>query len=539
MARCGCGGGLASATMKVVRSIPVPATVLFEPGFRFDGYELLVKIGQGGMASVWLARTKNARDEEVLVAVKTVLPELAAVDDLKSMMLDEAKIAMAISSRYVAGVLAVGEVWDIPYLVLEYVAGESVDQLCEGAKARNVEIPPAIVARILVDTARGLHTAHELRTPSGDDLGIVHRDLSPQNVLLDERGHVKLIDFGIAKVRERITPETAEGVMKGKIPFMAPEHAMGGDVDRRSDLWALGAVAYVMLSGKEPHEGSNDAARLIKKLARDPIPPLPASTPKALADAVMKLLAHSPDDRFATAKELADTLDADTPLATHEEVSAFVSETLAETIRGRQLLVERAVAAARARARARDMLSNPDMPAYTGEIAMTRATPAPSRAPEGSPSPEGTLSLPPPAEPASRPWIVYASAAAIALAVVLAYAVGASSSRGPATSSTGSAGTTPSLVAAVKDAAPSFPIAAPTSSALVASASASASASAASAPSASPSTSASAVPSTTAAAIPSAKPLILPVLSTTGGDAGKPAPSAPTTPIKPPEETIF
>lgn len=94
--------------MKVVRSIPVPATVLFEPGFRFDGYELLVKIGQGGMASVWLARTKNARDEEVLVAVKTVLPELAAVDDLKSMMLDEAKIAMAISSRHVAGVLAVG-----------------------------------------------------------------------------------------------------------------------------------------------------------------------------------------------------------------------------------------------------------------------------------------------------------------------------------------------------------------------------------------------------------------------------------------------
>ena len=103
--------------------------MLFEPGFRFDGYELLVKIGQGGMASVWLGRTKNDHDEEVLVAIKTILPELAAMDDLKTMMIDEAKIVTALESPHVAGLLKIGEVWGIPYLVLEYVAGESIDHL--------------------------------------------------------------------------------------------------------------------------------------------------------------------------------------------------------------------------------------------------------------------------------------------------------------------------------------------------------------------------------------------------------------------------
>ncbi|MBK8216185.1 MAG: protein kinase [Myxococcales bacterium] len=406
----------------VSRSIPAPATVLFEPGFRFDGYELLVKIGQGGMASVWLARTRNSRDEEVLVAIKTVLPELAVVDELRTMMLDEARVATAIESPNVARVLKVGEVWDIPYLVLEYVAGESVDQLCDAVAKQGGVVPPAIAVRVLVETCKGLAAAHDLRSPSGELLEIVHRDLSPQNVLLDERGHAKLIDFGIAKARERITPETAEGVMKGKIPYMAPEHAMGGDVDRRSDLWSLGAVAYRMLTGTEPYDASNDAARLIRKLSKEPLPPWPASVPSPLAEVVTKVLSHSPDDRYPDAPTLAAALEAAVPPATFEEVAAFVREALGETIHMRHVLVERAVSAANARARARDMLSNPDMAPYV-EAKIPSIVPLA----DPSPSPRIAPSLPPgagDAAPAS-PLRVYGGAAVVALAVVVAYALGA------------------------------------------------------------------------------------------------------------------
>lgn len=404
------------------RSIPAPATVLFEPGFRFDGYELLVKIGQGGMASVWLARTKNSRDDEVLVAIKTVLPELAVVDELRTMMLDEARVATAIESPNVARVLKVGEVWDIPYLVLEYVAGESVDQLCDAVSKQGSVVPPAIAVRILVETCKGLAAAHDLRSPDGEPLEIVHRDLSPQNVLLDERGHAKLIDFGIAKARERITPETAEGVMKGKIPYMAPEHAMGGDVDRRSDLWSLGAVAYRMLTGSEPYDAPNDAARLIRKLSKEPLPPWPPGVPAGLAEVVSKVLSHSPDDRYPDAPSLAAALEAAVPPATFDEVAAFVREALGETIHVRHMLVERAVSAANARARARDMLSNPDMAPYV-EAKIPSIVPLA----EPSPSPHVGPSLPPPAGDVAppSPLRVYGGAAVVALAVVVAYALGA------------------------------------------------------------------------------------------------------------------
>jgi len=497
----------------VARSIPPPTTVLFEPGFRFDGYELLVKIGQGGMASVWLGRTKNDHDEEVLVAIKTILPELAAMDDLKTMMIDEARIVTALESPHVAALLKIGEVWGIPYLVLEYVAGESIDHLCEAVAQEKTHIPSDIVARILVDTCEGLEAAHELRGEGGVELGLVHRDLSPQNVLVDERGQVKLIDFGIAKAKERNTPETAEGVMKGKIPFMAPEHAMGGDVDRRSDLWSLGAVAYLMLSGKEPHEGPNDAARLIRKLSREPLVPLPPEVPEGFGKVVFKALSHSPDDRYPTASALAAAIREAVPPASCAEVADFVRRTLGETIRARQMMVERSIVAANARARARNMMSKPDFPSYSGEHVALAEVPA---TPDPSPAPQNHVSLPPPAEP-SRPWAIYLTAAAIALAVVLAYALGATSSRSTA-SSQPSATTLPNASASpplpvVLSAAPSVTFAA--------SSTAEAAPSVPLQQSAAPTSTAPPPPSTT-------KPLVLP--------SAKPTASGPK---PPPEETIF
>ena len=503
----------------VARSIPPPTTVLFEPGFRFDGYELLVKIGQGGMASVWLGRTKNDHDEEVLVAIKTILPELAAMDDLKMMMIDEAKIVTALESPHVAALLKIGEVWGIPYLVLEYVAGESIDHLCEAVAQEKTHIPSEIVARILVDTCEGLEAAHELRGEGGVELGLVHRDLSPQNVLVDERGHVKLIDFGIAKAKERNTPETAEGVMKGKIPFMAPEHAMGGDVDRRSDLWSLGAVAYLMLSGKEPHEGPNDAARLIRKLSREPLAPLPPEVPEGFGKVVLKALSHSPDDRYPTASALAAAIREAVPPASCAEVADFFRRTLGETIRARQMMVERSIVAANARARARNMMSKPDFPSYSGEHVALAEVPA---TPDPSPAPQNHVSLPPPAEP-NRPWAIYMTAAAIALAVVLAYALGATSTRStasgqPSATTLPKASASPSLVGL--SAAPSV--------AFTASSTAAATPSVPLQPSAAPSSAAPPPPSTQ-------KPLVLPEAKPTPSAT----PSGPSGPKPTPEETIF
>ncbi|HSO38117.1 MAG TPA: serine/threonine-protein kinase, partial [Labilithrix sp.] len=409
--------------------MPPPAPLL-EPGFRLDRYELLCRIGQGGMATVWLARTANSRGEERLVAIKTILPALASDDTLRTMLLDEARIATAIDHPNVARVLEVGQHWDVPYLVLEYVAGESVDQLCKALAEVSLPVPAAIVVRIVADAARGLHEAHELTSADGDSLGIVHRDVAPPNILVDERGCARLIDFGVAKAAERFTPETAVGVMKGRIPYMAPEHASGGEVDRRADIWSLGAVAYFMLAGHYPFDGPNDAARLIRILGTDDPDPLPESVAPAVRDVVLRALAKDPDDRYATAAELASALESSKLPATHEEVAAFFAETLAGPIKARHMLLVNALAAADQRMRARELL---DGPVPGGGSMSYRPHPAIVIADDdGRASGTGTLGtvtrspLPP-----AKPWIPWVTAAIIGIIVMMAFALGSLTARAP------------------------------------------------------------------------------------------------------------
>ncbi|HRG97469.1 MAG TPA: serine/threonine-protein kinase [Polyangiaceae bacterium] len=488
-----------------MRSIPPPAAVLLEPGFRFDGYELLCKIGQGGMASVWLARYAHADDPHALVAIKTILPELAANQEFRAMMLDEARIVTAINHPSVAATLKVGQLWDIPYLVLEYVPGESLDQLCEALFEVGKVVPPPIVVRIIADTCRGLHAAHELVDERGEPLGLVHRDVSPQNILVNDRGRAMLIDFGIAKARERLTPETADGVMKGKIPYMAPEHAMGSAVDRRSDIWSLGAVAYLMLSGKEPHSGPNDAARLIRKLAGEPLAPLPLTVPAPLRAVVERALSAEPSERYATALEFATALEEAVLPSEHWEIEKFFFDNLSHAARARQLIVEHAIAAADARARTREILSSAQ-----GASGRMSSTPGVSTS-------DTTANLPAlPMERAVRPFFVYLGAAGIALAIVAAYGIG--QMNGVRASAT----------------APLLPSAAPVGTV------APSSSSAAPAPSVVPTASVE----SSAATPPSATPT--PPPSTPGAPAAWPRVSVrphptptPSTKVKPPEETIF
>jgi serine/threonine protein kinase len=401
---------------------------MFEPGFRLDRYELLCKIGQGGMATVWLARTHNSHDEERLVAIKTILPHLAADETLRSMLLDEARIVQGIDHPNVAATLEVGQFWDTPYLVLEYVEGESVEELCKTLQEIDLPIPAAVVVRIIADAALGLHEAHELVGRDGDSLGIVHRDIAPANILVDGTGLSRVIDFGVAKAAERFTPETAAGVMKGRVPYMAPEHASGDPVDRRADIWSLGAVAYYMLAGRYPFDGPNDAARLIKILGTDDPEPLPDSVSPGVRDVIMRALNKDPDGRYETAADLATALELSKLPATHLEVAQFFSETLATSIRDRHALVENALAAADARARAREMLDGP------------MAAGSSYRPPPVAPLPQvvnppvsgGTLgTVTRSHRPTVKPWVPWATASAIALIVITAFALGSLTGRGP------------------------------------------------------------------------------------------------------------
>src|SRR2546430_11137552 len=204
------------------------------------------------MASVWLARLQGKHGFEKIVAVKTILPNFAADPRFRQMFLDEARIASRIEHANVARILDLGEQHDLLYLVMEWVDGDALSKLSRTVEKNNQQVPLGILLRIVKDACAGLHAAHELCDPRGQVLGVVHRDVSPHNILVNSNGAAKVIDFAVAKARDRHAEETSTGILKGKIHYMAPEQAMGKPVDRRADVWAIGAILYRMLAGKAP-----------------------------------------------------------------------------------------------------------------------------------------------------------------------------------------------------------------------------------------------------------------------------------------------
>lgn len=326
-----------------------------EPGYRLDRYELLCPIAQGGMASVWLARLHGKHGFEKLVAVKTILPQYALDLQFQKMFLDEARIAAGIEHSNVAQILDLGEQNEVLYLVMEWVDGDSLSRLFRAVERAGERIPLGILGRIVADMCGGLHAAHELRGKDGSLLGVVHRDVSPQNLLVSVGGTAKLIDFGIAKARDRVGGETSAGNIKGKILYMAPEQALGGRVDRRADVWAVGALLYHLLSGKPPYEGENQLATLHLLATAEPTAPLPASVPKAVADVVMGALVHDPEHRIATAAEFQRRLEAalvaTSSVASTADVAAFVRARLGDRAEQRHQAVDLALEAAADRAR--------------------------------------------------------------------------------------------------------------------------------------------------------------------------------------------
>ena len=350
-----------------------PPSSPLTPGYFLDRYELLCPLADGGMASVWVARLRGKHGFEKLLAIKTILPHLASDERFQEMFLDEARIASRIEHTNVAQIVDLGEQHDITYLVMEWVDGDSLSRLYRSLKKQNLTLPPHILLRIVADVCGGLHAAHELRDDKGALLGVVHRDVSPQNILASTRGVAKLIDFGIAKAAGRLGGETSAGLMKGKIHYMAPEQALGIDVDRRADIFAVGALLYHYLSGSPPFDGPNQLAILNRLNSKQPPMPLPSSVHPTVAAIIKRCLAHSRDERFATAAELQAALESamieSRLTCTQAQVADFVGEHGASRTASRKEAIELALSAAAERARIRAVLRPNPEASETGVLA--------------------------------------------------------------------------------------------------------------------------------------------------------------------------
>jgi hypothetical protein len=338
------GDGIVSTTD------PPPSQSQIAPGYRLDRYEMLCPIAEGGMASVWVARLRGKRGFEKLVAIKTILPKFASDPRFEQMFLDEAGLAARIEHANVAQVLDLGEEHEVLYLAMELVDGDSLSKLLRVVQRKELTIPIGILLRIMADTCGGLHAAHEVRGKDGDLLNVVHRDVSPQNILVTMNGVAKLIDFGIAKARDRMSEDTNDGVLKGKIHYMAPEQAVGQPVDRRADVFAVGAILYFVLAGTPAFAGENHLATLFRLSAGRPPLPLPKHVPASVSAAIMRALAHDPAKRFATAAEMQAALEAAMGesglMTTTVGVSAFVQEHMAERAKKRREGMDLALGAA-------------------------------------------------------------------------------------------------------------------------------------------------------------------------------------------------
>lgn len=314
-----------------------------EPAAPPGDYSLLTKIASGGMATVYVGRKSGAAGFERLVAIKCCHPHLRDNEDFASMFLDEARLAAGIRHPNVAATLDVSD-GELLYLVMEYVEGPTLGNLFREAARTNTQIPPPVAVRVMIDVLSGLHAAHELRNADGELLGLVHRDVSPQNVLVSVNGIARITDFGIAFASARST-QTQEGIIKGKFAYIAPEQVTGKQMTRRMDVFSAGAVLWEALTGRALFRRQDDAAT-IHAVLREAIP-LPSSVtrgiPRALDAVILKALQRDPDARYATAAEFADALErVRMPGVTSRSVANYVEASFGAVLSQRREEIRKA-----------------------------------------------------------------------------------------------------------------------------------------------------------------------------------------------------
>jgi serine/threonine-protein kinase len=267
-------------------------------------YTILRKIADGGTAEIFLAKQSGASGFEKMVVLKRIFNTFYSDPQFRHMLVDEAHIAMSLSHSNIVQVLDLGEADGRHFLALELVDGWTLDEVLKRTKAANVPIPPALALYVTAEVDRALAYAHS-KSRDGQPLGIVHRDVSPHNVLLSEQGEVKLTDFGIAKAHNK-QEQSLGNLIKGKIAFMSPEQASGHELDARSDLFSLGTILYEMIARRPPFDAPTDYETLMQVRAGDFVPPetaRPGLNPE-IYRVMRKAMAKAPADRYQQAGDM-------------------------------------------------------------------------------------------------------------------------------------------------------------------------------------------------------------------------------------------
>lgn len=316
------------------------------PGLsRLGRYEVVARLARGGMGTVYVGRHAGQGGFQRFFALKVMHQHLAEDTEFVQMFLDEARIAAQLHHPNVVSIVDVGVEGQQHYVVMEYVEGCSLSELL---RAHKEERPPELLVPILIDLLKGLHAAHSLKDESGDEMHLVHRDVSPQNILIGVDGATRITDFGIAKAEARIS-STRPGLRKGKLGYMSPEQLMDRPVDRRSDVFAVGAVMWNSLTGERLFQGDSEGATIHNLMHKEI--PKPSDTglcpPSALDQVCLKALERDPDKRFQSAEEMAEALQQVAIEAgvfgTHSAVAKWVGHTFSDTLDARREAIRSAV----------------------------------------------------------------------------------------------------------------------------------------------------------------------------------------------------
>ncbi|HEY4222428.1 MAG TPA: serine/threonine-protein kinase, partial [Myxococcota bacterium] len=279
-------------------------------------YQVLGKLAQGGMAEVYLARQVGPGGYQKLVVTKRVRPHLSKDEDFVGMFVNEARLAAMINHPNVVQIFDLGEEpaqegpgsdW---FLAMEYLDGRDMLQVGRACRSHNKAVPFDVTARIIADACAGLEHAHQLKGQDGKILDLVHRDMSPENIIITFEGQVKVVDFGIAKAADN-SIRTQAGQIKGKLGYVAPEAILGKPVDARADIFAVGATLYLFLSGRPAFTGSSPMEIFERSLKTPPSPQeVNPRVPPVLDEICMKALAQDRDKRYRSAGEVRAALDA-------------------------------------------------------------------------------------------------------------------------------------------------------------------------------------------------------------------------------------
>lgn len=305
------------------------------PPRQLGRFEVGAKIGGGGMATVYVGHARRDDDTEERVALKVIRQELATDPQFSTMFEDEAKILARLSHPNIIHTLEYGTTDEARFIAMELLSGRTYADLWDVLAGKKERMPLRLGAWICARVAEGLHSAHELVDDDGKPLNVIHRDVNPSNIFLTHSGDVKLIDFGLAKARVRAS-KSADGIVKGKIPYLAPEQALGKPIDRRIDVYALGTTLWETGTMKRLFKRDTDVDTL--KAIRDAIVPDPRETiegfPDELWEIIQKALKSDPDERYPTAEAMRADLDAFVGDA--EGMRAELAELVSKTFPGEE-----------------------------------------------------------------------------------------------------------------------------------------------------------------------------------------------------------